>query len=259
MAVMSDLTTTRRTCILVDLENYSDLDGQQKHAAQAALAGALTSAADSVGLDRLSWERQVSGDGELAVLPDGQSQVDVVGAFPIALDAALRAVQNRTGLLLRVRMAVVYGVATPAELGYSDQAVVDAARIANAQEVREAFARADDGYLVLAVSAELFRDVIRSGRSAIRSDRFLRVRAERSTVDAWITVPGVDPSRLRNEPKASAEGTRTTPIIDDSRTAAAAGRDLKVTGSIGTGSTAYPTTFKGSVSTNDLHIGPRHG
>lgn len=57
MAVMSDLSTMRRTCILVDLENYSDLDGQQKHAAQAALAGALTSAADSVGLDRLSWER----------------------------------------------------------------------------------------------------------------------------------------------------------------------------------------------------------
>src|ERR1700754_3409308 len=83
MAAMSDLSSTRRTCILVDLENYSAFDGRQQHAAQAALAEVLTSAADAAGLDRLSWERQVSGDGELAVLPDGQSQVQVVGGFPI--------------------------------------------------------------------------------------------------------------------------------------------------------------------------------
>lgn len=258
MAAMSDLPPNRRTCILVDLEDYSALDGQQQHAAQAALAGALTSASAAAGLDRLSWERQVSGDGELAVLPDGQSQVQVVGAFPIALDTALRVVHSSTGLLLRVRMAVLFGVVNVADLGYSGQAVVDAARMANAPEVREAFANADDGYLILAVSAELYRDVVRSGHTAIEPSRFRQTNVERGTVNAWITVPGVDPDRLQNEPDIRSEDAQTPPNVSGSATAVAAGHDITA-GAIGPGSTGYQTNFNNPVSTGTLHIGPRRG
>lgn len=255
---MSDFIPARRTCVLVDLENYSALDGQQQHAAQAALATALTSAAAATGLDRLSWERQVSGDGELAVLPEEQSQVQVVGAFPLALDAALRAMHSCAGLLLRVRMAVVFGVLTVADLGYSGQAVVDAARMANAPEVRKAFANADDGYLMLAVSAELFRDVVRGGNTAIEPHRFRQTSVERSTVNAWITVPGVDPDRLENEPDASPETAEGSSTATDSGTAVAVGRDTSAA-AIGPASTGYQTNFNDSVSTGTLHIGPRHG
>jgi hypothetical protein len=259
MADMSDPWTTRRTCILVDLENYSALDGQQQHAAQAALAAALTAAAASAGLDRLSWERQPGGDGELAVLPDGQNQVPVVGAFPMALDKELRAAHSDDAPLLRARMSVACGVAPPADLGYSCQAVVDAKRMVDAAEARTALATIEDAYLVLVVSADLFRDVVRLGRSTIESERFLRVSPERSTVDAYITVPGVDPNRLRRELQTD---TKTTPTAETkassshacstSGTPIAAGRDV-TTGPI------YNTPINSPVSTTTFHVGPSHG
>jgi hypothetical protein len=258
---MSALSATRRTCILVDLDSYSKLDGQQQHDAQAALADALTSAARSAGLDRLDWRRQPSGDGELAVLPDGENQAHVVGAFPVALSEELRAIHNGSGLHLRLRMAVAYGVVTPAALGYSDHTVVDVARIADNPVVRKALTSAEHGYLVLALSAELFRDVIRSGGTVILPDRFRRIRVDRSTVDAWITVPGVDPDQLQTEPERPEPPPTpqtTTQTVAGSGTAVAAGNDIGA-GAIGQGSTGYHTTFKESVVTRDLHIGPRNG
>jgi hypothetical protein len=59
----------RRTCLTIDLENYSRLDGPAQDAAQRGLSEALTAAAAEAGLERMGWLRQESGDRELAVLP----------------------------------------------------------------------------------------------------------------------------------------------------------------------------------------------
>lgn len=243
---MTDRQSPRRTCILVDLENYSGLDGIQQGIAQQQLEAALTAAAQEVGLNRLQWERQPTGDGELAVLPDRELQAVVVGAFPVALDAELRERHERGGPRLRLRMSVVYGVVTPAQLGYADHAVVAAARIADAGPVRRALEGATTSRLVLALSSDLFRDVIMHGDSALKADRFRRVPIDRIEGEAWITIPGLDPDRLMITPvRATRESEdRTIPTVD-----------IDVAGRHGT---VYQSTFNGGTN-SDFHFGPRHG
>jgi hypothetical protein len=207
-ATIGDMSL-RRLCILVDLENYSRLDGNQQYTAQRVLASALAVAADKAGLRRPKWQRQLAGDGELAVLPVDELQAQVVGAFPLALDAQLREQEGRDGLLLRVRMAMVYGVVTESELGYSDHAVVAVARMADAAPVRRALALVPEARLVLALSTELFRDVIRHGDAALTAAHFIRVPIDRMEGDAWITVPDVDPRQLVDESQPAPDTDRT--------------------------------------------------
>ena len=240
---MTHRPSSRRTCILVDLESYSALDGGKQRAAQQELAGALSVAAESAGLSRLRWERQPSGDGELAVLPDEERQDVVIGAFPVALDAELRTRSERTGLRLRLRMAVVYGVVTEADLGYAGHAVVAAARIADAAPVRSALVRATDGQLVLALSSELYRDVVLNGDVQWEGDDFRWVPVERINSDAWITVPGSDPRQW--EPPAPLQSD-DDPVEHVAPT---------FHGGTPQGS-VYQTSFQDGVQTG-FHIGPK--
>ena len=188
----------RRLCIAFDVEGYRKRDGPGQHAVQAALAEVLDTAARDVGLDRQSWYRQDSGDGELAVLPPGESDATVVGSFPPALDAALSDLHRRDGLVLRMRVAIGHGVAQPAAKGYAGAGVIEVSSIADAQVLRTVLAGAQQARLVLALSDRLFTDVVRGGYTPLRAADFLRVPISEAKFSgtAWVRVPGVDPERL---------------------------------------------------------------
>jgi hypothetical protein len=246
----------RRACMMTDLENYSTLDGQAQKAAQRGLAEALDVAAAEAGMRRQAWERQESGDGELAVLPPDEDEAAAVGAFPVALDSALRDIHRRDGLLLRVRLGVNYGVVQPAHLGFAGLGPSDAARMIDAPAVREALAAVPDARVVLAVSAGLYRDVIKQGHSSLRWDQFREVQIPRIEGTAFISIPGIEPSRI---PVADDEPSPTDRVHQEGRsgtgTVVQAGRDVSgtVIGSI------TNTGIQGPVHTGHLHIGPRHG
>jgi hypothetical protein len=55
--------------MVADMERYSARSTVRQNTAQGVFLDALDSAGAAAGLDRGTWIRQSSGDGELAVLP----------------------------------------------------------------------------------------------------------------------------------------------------------------------------------------------
>src|SRR4051794_1006988 len=58
-----------RLILAIDVERYSRLDAQLQLDTQTKLRGVLDACVIGMGLDPDDWHRQVSGDGELMVLP----------------------------------------------------------------------------------------------------------------------------------------------------------------------------------------------
>ncbi|MFI0406226.1 hypothetical protein [Actinomadura sp. 3N508] len=97
--------------LAIDIMGYSARTPRMQFEAQMDLLAAMEVAADESGLDRERWTQQVSGDGELDVLPGDDDIVTVVGRYAPALERALAAT-NRTAApdrRLRVRLALHHG------------------------------------------------------------------------------------------------------------------------------------------------------
>ena len=77
-----DERLTYRFLAAVDIEGFSKLDVLEQRQAQVALDQVLKTAAAGAGLDRKRWTLQVSGDGELAVLPPDTNGLRLVADYP---------------------------------------------------------------------------------------------------------------------------------------------------------------------------------
>lgn len=262
----------RRTCITVDLENYSKLDMPTQEAAQQGLAEALAAAAADVGLRRLDWQLQDGGDGELAVLPLGENEALAVGAFPLALDEQFRMLHERDALHLRARMAINHGMVAPGAMGFAGWGPVDVTRIADAPAVRAALQKIDEARVVLALSAALYRDIVQQGHAVVRPEQFREVRVPRIGATAWVMVPGVDAGRIPveapdTEPDGPADGVRQQVEATHSSVAQsgrdtvgnAVGPNSNVANVSGTNNTVTSTDFHSPVHAKTMHFGPRHG
>src|SRR5262245_25317058 len=80
---------TYRLVLAVDVEKYSTRDAREQLRAQTELQRILSTAARNVGLDQREWYEQVSGDGELVVLPEDVDIPVVVGDFTSSLEMIL--------------------------------------------------------------------------------------------------------------------------------------------------------------------------
>jgi hypothetical protein len=262
----------RRTCITVDLENYSRLDMPTQESAQRGLAEALAAAAAQVGLRRLDWQVQDGGDGELAVLPLGESEPIVVGAFPLALNEHFRMLHERDALRLRARMAINHGMVAQGAMGFAGWGPVDVTRIADAPAVRAALRDIDEARVVLALSAALYRDIVQQGHAVVRPEQFREIRVPRIDATAWVMVPGVDASRIPvNAPDEEPEehaGAVHQQVNATHSAIAQSGRDTvgnavgpnsNVTNVSGSNNTVNKADFHSPVHTNTVHFGPRHG
>lgn len=252
----------RRLCMMIDLESYSKRDGPGQLAVQAALDEVLDTAAREAGLHRENWYRQDSGDGELVVLPSGESDVALVGNFPPALEEALRTIHRRDDLLLRLRVAINHGPAQPAAKGYAGAGVIEAGRLADARVVRAALARAPQARMVLALSERLFTDVVRGGYTRWRPSDFCRllIDEEKFRGAAWVRVPGVDPGEIAPDGAGSGE------TGDEPATATVSQRAMATNSTVlqsGRDITYVPhgtvTTVRGDLNMPFGHIGPRNG
>ncbi|MFG1952611.1 hypothetical protein [Micromonospora sp. NPDC048830] len=183
----------RRLIMFVDMESYSRNDDMGQFHAQSNFQKVMRDAADLCGLDRSGWTVQASGDGEFAIFPPGTSEPRIVAELVPAMDRVLRDHNRQAADQARIRMRVALhqGLVVPAENGFAGKAVVTAARLVNAEPVREALASFPNAAVALIVSATIHRDVVCQSYSGIRPDRFRRVRVEvKSFVDqAWVFVP----------------------------------------------------------------------
>jgi class 3 adenylate cyclase len=154
-----------RLILAVDVEGYSTRSARDQLQAQRDLVRVLDAAAAGSGLDRRRWHRQVTGDGELAVLPGHADVTRAVGAFPVWLRGMLadRNAACRIGPRLRVRLVLHHGTLIAGPFGPACDAPVVASRLLDARPLRQFLTRHPEDDLALAVSGSLFRDVVRTG------------------------------------------------------------------------------------------------
>src|SRR3569833_4488840 len=162
----------------VDVEKYSTRDAREQLRAQTELQRILNVAAKNTGLDQREWYEQVSGDGELVVLPDDVDVSVVVGDFTCQLEIMLAECNRRalTGKRLRLRGAMHHGTLLPGPFGPAGDAPIVVSRLLDAKPLRRLLADQQDRDLALIDSQTLYQDVVRTGFCSLDPDEFQPVR-----------------------------------------------------------------------------------
>ena len=148
----------------VDIEGFSRLDASQQVRRQQDLARVLDAAARRAGMGRAGWLREVHGDGELAVLPDGTDGPLLVARYPRELATALGKVNGEGGSepRLRLRLALHHGTLAAGALGVAGNAPIEVSRLLDSDVLRRELARRTDQDLVLIVSERVYGDVVQT-------------------------------------------------------------------------------------------------
>ncbi|WBB52312.1 hypothetical protein [Verrucosispora sp. WMMD573] len=168
----------RRLLVCVDMERYSRRTNLQQYEAQHDFHRLLREAAGDVGMDRVGWTTQQSGDGELAILPHDIPEARVIGRFVPELNRLLRRynASRVPAARIRLRVAVHQGmVHVDGANGFPGQAVVLVSRLCDAEPVRQALAAFPEAGIALVVSADIYRDVVTEYPEELRPERFRRI------------------------------------------------------------------------------------
>jgi hypothetical protein len=186
----------RRVVVTVDMESYSRRNNVLQHRAQKAFTRLMDDATTAVGLNRVDWQIQQGGDGELAILPAGTSERIVTARLAPVADQLLR--DYNQGLApearIRLRLGVHQGlVHLDGANGFSGNAVVHVCRLIDSPQAKQALKDFPGANVALIVSDEIYRDVIEHYQD-LRPEQFAEVRAELPdkafSATAWIYVPG---------------------------------------------------------------------
>ncbi|MGW5049596.1 hypothetical protein [Actinokineospora sp. NPDC004072] len=210
---------SRSLCLAVDVQGYSGRDAPGQADAQAGLVALLDAAADAAGLDRTAWLRQQAGDGELSIVPPGQSEIAVVQRFPLELARLVfaRNVHSPADRRLRLRLAVEHGPVEPGANGFVGATAVAVSRLVDAPAARAVLARADAA-LVQVLSDRVFLDVVRGGYAADPAEfQPITVRVKEFEGRAWVRVPGMAPPAAEpppSDPAAAPPGQTVHTRID---------------------------------------------
>lgn len=151
----------RRLCIAIDLEHYSQRPDSGQVKAQSAMSELLREAGQRGALERAQWDIQQQGDGELALLPPGIDESDVITSLMHQVTSGLHRYNRDASpaARLRMRIAVHEGLTYIAESGFAGDAVNTVCRLRDAREAKDAL-RSTRNDVVLIVSERIFRDVI---------------------------------------------------------------------------------------------------
>ncbi|WUH99012.1 hypothetical protein OHR68_36780 [Spirillospora sp. NBC_00431] len=186
-----------RPLLAIDIMGYSVRSPLMQFQAQTDLLTAMEAAAGAAGLDRGRWMQQVSGDGELDVLPDDDDIVTVVGGYAPALESAL-AETNRAlspDRRLRVRLALHHGALIMGPrtfFGPAGDAPVVVSRLLDARPLRRYLNVHPERNVALIVSRQIYRDVVCSGFCALPPAHFHLTRTTIKSVvyHGYIYDPG---------------------------------------------------------------------
>ncbi len=167
-----------RLVLAVDVEKYSSRDAREQLRAQTDLRHILSLAAQNAGLDRSQWYEQVSGDGELVVLPEDVDVSVVVGDYTAQLEMILSDFnrQRKAGRRLRLRVALHHGTLTPGPFGPAGDAPIVVSRLLDARPLRRVLADQQDRDVALIVSQSLYENVVRTGFCSLDPEDFQAVR-----------------------------------------------------------------------------------
>ncbi|MFC4585264.1 hypothetical protein [Sphaerisporangium corydalis] len=217
----------RRLCVAVDVQSYSVRDNRGQLAVQERLKRVLDRALSRAGLSPAAVLRQDRGDGQLILLPAGVDEARVIAVLLYEIATGLADTnpppspepgtgnreKNGTGIRvedgsglggmtgaeagsrIRLRLALAQGIVHEAATGYVGKAVVDACRLVDARVVRAALTEHDERDLVVAVTDDLFQDVVVHGYAGLAAAGFRRVDVELAdknfSAAVWLAVPPV--------------------------------------------------------------------
>ena len=206
----------RHLLVAVDAVGYGQGNDQDHFAMQSGIKTVLNEAASAAKLDRSRWLLQEAGDSELAILPLDEPEPLVVDAYARQLDVRLTTYNAvlPAERRIRLRMAVHFGAAMPAQNGYAGQGVVAVSRLVDSPPVREALHAAPDATVVLALTRQVFDDVVRQGHVSFSVADFTRVpvQVKEFQDEAWIRLFGTLPAATPTV--ADSRGTETAAPTD---------------------------------------------
>ncbi|MEU6092572.1 hypothetical protein ABZ865_38515 [Streptomyces sp. NPDC047085] len=182
----------RRLIVAVDLVGSSRHDHLRQLNTQRRLVELMQRVCAEAGVDRDACLRQPQGDGELLLLPPGLDEGRVVPGLVRELSIALREVNRDLGdeARLRLRSALHQGIVHEAANGFVSRAVVRACRLLDSPVLRQAMSCLPACELALAVSEQLYEDVLEHGYRGLDPDRFQRYRVDMPekgfSADTWV-------------------------------------------------------------------------
>ncbi|MGY1454554.1 hypothetical protein [Streptomyces sp. SS8] len=146
---------------------------------------------DRAGISDARLVQEDRGDGILAVVEPRRTEA-LAGEWVEYLHQNLRQVNRELSRPLRLRAGLNVGPFTPDGQGFSGAAVDLACRIGNCPEAKAVLAAAPGSPLLVAVTEQLYRDVIRHGGRWIEPDHYRRYRVllKEGAQQPWFTVPG---------------------------------------------------------------------
>lgn len=199
-----DDSFARYLCLSVDVQGYSRGNDRAQCAVQDELLSLLAAAAHSAGLARETWIRQGSGDGELALIPAGESEAAVVEGFVGELAGLLysRNCDRSSADRLRLRLAVDHGLVRSAANGFAGRQVIVVSRLVNAAPAKQALVAAPDASLAVVLSQRVYADLVVGGHTRLDPGLFRRVWVQDKEFvgHVWLRVPGTDVHRLALTP-----------------------------------------------------------
>lgn len=191
---------SRRLLLSIDARGYGSRTDSGQAILQGSLPSVLDAAAERAGLDRKAWERQVAGDGEVCVLPPSEPEPRVVDDFMRELAAELEHYNESRvpAYHLRLRAAIHFGAAMPAEMGYAGQGMVQVNRLVDCAPVRSLL-KDERVCLAVIMSDNVFQDIVAQGHTSLRFKDFKEVTVvnKEYAKRAWVRAPGWDVHALQ--------------------------------------------------------------
>ncbi len=207
----------RRLIVAVDLAGYSRHDHIRQLNDQRRLMDVMSRMCAETGVKRDACLRQPQGDGELLLLPPGLDEGRAVPGLVRELATAVQEVNRDLGedARLRLRAALHQGIVHEGVNGFVSRAVVRACRLLDSKALRQALADLPACELALAVSDQLYEDVLEHGYRGLDPERFRRYRVEMPekhfAADAWVYL-SFDPKRLAASAPSPSQSPTSQPF-----------------------------------------------
>lgn len=246
-----------RSLVAVDIEGYSRRRNQGHMELREALRRILADAFDSVGVEIVPTEQQDQGDAFLTLVGPEVSKVVLVDGLVREMENALRRYNHyhtEEGKM-RLRVALHAGEVHLDGTGFPGEATVMVMRLIEAEQVKNALAKAPKDLAVI-VSDGLYRDVVAHDYGGIVHEEYGQVEVAVKTFrgPAWIRVPGCP----------AVDTVPDAPVVTPSDTSPGGGgqeRDTMPSAEPGGWFTnahfAGPTTFGGYAAGRDINVNRR--
>jgi hypothetical protein len=201
---------TRCLHAAIDAESYSGRTSLPQRDLQSRIQAALYGAAEAIGFAPSQLWFQPQGDGGTIRFPPAIDEAAVVAGLTRELRVELEAVNRELvrAARVRLRLAFVVGVSSPAALGLAGDPPVAVNRLLNAQELRARLAAAPEAALAVIIPDALYTELVMHRLRGLDPAEWQPVRvvdtSKKFDSAAWITVPGAAPAMDSAVPPASA-------------------------------------------------------